>query len=309
MLFKQIQLFRLSSPISSSPSALAERLSPLEFIPCMPSMPSSMGWVSPIDEEGAPLTRGLNGCIMLTLQIEEKILPSAVVMQTLKDKIKQVEQEEARKIRKKEKLTYKDEVVMTLLPRAFSKFSRLNAYLDTRNNWLVLNTISQSKAEVFMGMFKKTFGDIVETHEVAKPSSIITNWLKSQDYPREFSIQKSCVLQDPQQQNRIIRCQEQDLFADSIQELVKEGCQAIQIGLCWQDRVNFVIADDFTLRSLQVVEDDIAEIKDELETKQQKFDADLIMMTETFSGLFQDLLSVFGKKNEPKQEVKMAIAV
>lgn len=309
MLFKQIQLYRLTSAISSSPTAIAERLAPLEFIPCLPSMPTSMGWVSPIEEEGAPLTRGINGCIMLTLQIEEKILPSSVVVQTLKDKIKQVEQEEARKIRKKEKLTFKDEVVMTLLPRAFSKFSRLNAYLDTRNNWLVLNTISQSKAEIFMTMFKKSFGDVVNTHEVAKPSSIITNWLKNHDYPREFSIQKSCVLQDPQQQNRIIRCQEQDLFADSIQELVKDGCQAIQIGLCWQDRVNFVIADDFTLRSLQVVDDDIAEIKDELDNKQQKFDADLIMMTETFSGLFKDLLTVFVKTNEPKQEVKLAIAV
>lgn len=309
MLFKQIQLFKLTSPMQSSPNALAEKLLPFEFKPCLPSMPSSFGWVSPIDEEGAPLTRGLNGCIMITLQIEEKIMPASVVALALKDKVKQIELSDGRRIRRKEKLTLKDDVVMTLLPRAFSKFTRINAYIDTRNGWLILNSTSASRTETFISMLKKAIGDGIEAIEVAKPSSIITHWLKSQDYPKEFSIEKSCTLQDPNQQNRVIRCQQQDLFAGSIQDLVKDGCEAIQIGLCWQDRLSFVMANDFSIRSMHVTDDDTAEIKDELETKQQKFDADFIMMTEMFTGLFTDLLNVFAAKNQPQPEPRFAIAV
>src|SRR5580693_9487000 len=108
MWFKQIQIFQLNFAIQSSPNAFAEKLEPLAFNPFLPSMPRSTGWVSPLDEEDAPLTRGLNGCIMFCLQLEEKILPATVVTQTLKEKIKQIELAETRKVRQKEKLSFKD---------------------------------------------------------------------------------------------------------------------------------------------------------------------------------------------------------
>lgn len=293
MWFKQIQLFQLTSPIHHPTQKLAERLEPLAFRPCLPSMPSSMGWVSPLEEEDAPLVRTLNGCHLICLQLEEKILPASVVGQTLKEKMKQLEITEARKIRQKEKLSYKDEVMHTLLPRAFSKFTRLYAYIDTKNQWLIVNTVSSAKLELFMNVFKKSLGDGVEAFDVVKPSSIITQWLKNNDYPKEFSIEKSCVLRDPNQQSRVIRCQQQDLFASSIQTLVKEGCEVIQLGLCWQDRINFVLADDFSLRTIRRTEDDLAELQEVTESKTQKMDAYFFMMTEMFGGMLKELLGVF----------------
>lgn len=307
MWFRQIQLFQLTSPIQSSPNALAKRLEPLLFKPCLPSMPSSVGWISPVDEEEGALARGVNGCIMVCLQIEEKILPASVITQTLKEKIKEIELAEARKVRQKEKLSHKDEIIITLLPRAFSKFTRMYAYIDTRNGWLILNSISPAKTELFISLFKKSLGDIVEPIEVIKPSSIITQWLKSHQYPAAFSIEKACVLQDPNQQNRIIRCQQQDLFVESIQSLVKEGCEAIQIALCWYDKLNFVMADNFTLRSIHLAEEDIIEITDDIETKQQKFDSDLVMMSELLAGLIKDLLAVFQKTQATTSETKLAL--
>ncbi len=85
-------------------------------------------------------------------------------------------------------------------------------------------------------MFKKAFGDGIDVIDVIKPSAVTTSWLVNQDNPTEFSVEKSCVLQDPNQENRVIRCQMQDLFAGSIQSLIKDGCHAIQLGLCWHDR-------------------------------------------------------------------------
>jgi len=307
MWFKHVQLFQLTAALPSSPTVLAEKLESLAFNPCLPSMPSSMGFVSPLEEDNAPLTRGMNGCIMFCLQLEEKILPASVVTQTLKEKMKRIELAEDRKVRRKEKLSLKDEVTHTLLPRAFSKFTRIHAYIDTRNQWLIVNSISPAKTELFISMFKKALGDGISSVEVVKPSSIITQWLKNKNYPEVFSIEKSCVLQDPDQQNRVIRCQQQDLFSEGIQSLVQEGCAAIQIALCWHDKMNFVIAEDFSLRSIHLTDDDIAEIQDEMETKQQKFDADFIMMTEMFAGLLTDLLNVFAKVKQTESVKKLAL--
>ena len=306
MWFKQVQLFQLTVPIQSTPALLAEKLEPLAFNPCLPSMPSSMGWVSPLDEENAPLARGINGCIMFCLQLEDKILPASVVTQTLKEKIKKVEQAEDRKIRQKEKLLFKDEVTQTLLTRAFTKFTRINAYVDTRNNWLILNSISPSKTELFISMFKKSFGDGIASVKVVKPSSIITQWLKNKDYPDAFGIEKSCVLQDPDQQNRMIRCQQQDLFSEGIQSLVKDGCEAIQIALSWHDKIVLSLLRFFTAQ-IGLSDDDIAEIQDEMETKQQKFDADFIMMTEMYAGLLNDLLTVFAEAANAEPVKKLAM--
>ena len=183
---------------------------------------------------------------------------------------------------------------------------RDRAYLDTRHNRLILNTTSPAKTELFISMFKKSLGDGIAAVDVVKPSSIITHWLKNQSYPTVFAIEKSCVLQDPAQQGRVIRCQHQDLFAGSIQSLVKDGCEVMQIALCWHDRLNFVIADNFTIRSLRLADEDLVDLKDDLETKQQKFDADFLMMTEMLAGLFNDLLDVFLKRNAEKGDTAMA---
>ena len=309
MWFKQIQLFHLTTPIKFSVNGIIEKLEPFAFKSCLPSMPASSGWISPLDEDDSPLARGINGCVMITLQVEEKILPASVVNQTLKEKLKQIELNEARKVGQKEKATMKDEVTFTLLPRAFSKFTQIKAYIDTRNQWLVLNTISPARTELFISFFKKTFGDGICSLDIVKPSTIVTTWLKNQDYPEVFSVEKSCVLQDPNQQSRMIRCQQQDLFSTSIQSLVKDGCEAVQIALCWHDKIQFVLADDLSLRSVRLAEEDLAEIKEIAETKQQRFDADLIMMSEMFAGLIKDLLSVFQKRQETSSEKKLAIAV
>jgi len=298
MIFKQIQIIPLQKRLTGD--ALTSKLVELAFTPCLPSSPKTMGWVSPIDDdEIASLSRTLNGCIMLCLQIEEKILPASVVTLALKEKVKKLEQADSRKMGKKEKLSLKDEVYQTLLPRAFTKLNRVYGYIDTRNNWLILNSTSPSKTETFLSMFKKVAGDdVITMFDITKPSAVLTTWLRDKDYPKSFSIEKSCVLQDPNEQNRRIRAQQQDLFVESIQQLVKDGCAVMQLALCWNDRLNFILSDDFSLKGIHLAEDDLAEIKDEAETKRAKFDADFFIMTEMYAALINDLLEVFCKKLE-----------
>jgi recombination associated protein RdgC len=302
MLFKQVQIYQLTVPIHSSPTAIAEKLDSLIFKPCLPSMPTSTGWASPINEDDAPLAIAINGCIMLCLQTQDKILPASVIRQELNELVKQREAAEARKIRHKEKLSLKDEVTITLLPRAFSKLNRLYAYVDTRNNWLVIGSANPKKAEQFISFFKKSISEQVRSFDLKKLAPVLTYWLKNQNYPKNLAIEKSCVLQDPEQQKRIIRCQQQDLFANPIQNLIKDGCEAKQLSLTWQDRVNFILSDDFSLTGIKFQDDLIAEAKDmEAETKLQRLAADFLIMSETFSLLLSDLLNVFMNVDETEK--------
>ncbi len=69
----------------------------------------------------------MNGRIMLCMQIEERILPSTVVQQALKEKLKHLQIEKNRKLSKKERQSLKEEIILTLLPRTFTKLTRIYA--------------------------------------------------------------------------------------------------------------------------------------------------------------------------------------
>ena len=83
-----------------------------------------------------------------------------------------------------------------------------------------------------------------------------------------------------------------------MQDLVKDGCSealALLVG-----RLVFTLADDFTLRSIRLADDDLADMKDDIETKLQKFTADFLMMSEMLTGLIKDLLNNFIKSKDEK---------
>lgn len=308
MWFKQIQLFQLSSAMPRSVVDLTAQLQSLTFKACLPSMPFGMGWVPLVDEADAPLVRGVDHCMMMCLQVEEKILPAAVVRQAVAEKIKKIAATEDRKIFAKEKLALKDEMAITLLPRAFTKLTRIYAYIDTQRQWLVLGTANTKKTEQFLSLFKKSVTEGIEPLDLKNLSAIMADWLKNKTYPSSLTVEKSAVLQDVNQKNRIIRCQQQDLFDGSIQSLLKEGCEVKQLALSWQDQIGFVLADNFLLRSIRFQDEIKEQTKDmEPETKQQQFDADFFIMTATLANLLQELLNLLVKP-QGEREVRMATA-
>jgi recombination associated protein RdgC len=187
---------------------------------------------------------------------------------------------------------------MTLLPSAFSKLTRIYAYIDTKNQWLVLGTTNAKKTEQFIANFKKSVSEDISTFELRKISLILTDWVKHKNYPTAIAVEKACVLQDPKQQSRIIRCQQQDVFANGIQTLIKEGCEVIQLALQWQDQMHFVFSNKFQLQSIKYGDEIIEEGKEmEPETKLQQFTADFFIMTQSLSLLINELLNIFADTN------------
>jgi recombination associated protein RdgC len=305
MWFKQVQIYQLSKTKIYSAEEVNTMLEDLAFSPCLPSMPDSAGWVPPVEDPDAPLVRTINNNVALCLQVEEKILPATVIRKEVGDAIKEIEASEGRKMRQKEKLDLKDQIMTTMLPRAFSKLTKVHGYIDNNNHWLILGTTNGKLTDKFLSMFKKSVTDDVFAPQLTNPTSIMTLWVKTQNYPSVFAVENACVLQDPNQEGRIVRCQQQNLFVDSIQSLIKDGCEVNQLRLSWQDRVDFVLAKDFTLRSIAMHDELIEQVKElEPETAQQQFDANFMIMCGTFSGLLNDLLDVYADQTNKVEMLK-----
>ncbi len=333
MLFKQAKIFKLE--FEDNIKDFNEKLNSLAFKPCLPSMFSTMGWVAPIEEVGveresasanenddaeedndddddekvAVLAYPLNDYILICLQTEEKILPSTVIREELKKHVKRIEQAEHRKVRRRESLSLRDEITHTLLSRAFSRITKTFAFIDIKNNWLIIGTSNKKKTEQFISMINKLMDEEVVSLDTKGLSYIMTQWLEHKNYPNSFSVEKACVLQDPSHQNRVLRCQEQDLFSRSFQSLLKDGYEAKQIALCWQDQVNFILTDEFILQSIGFT-DELRAQSDELdpETKQQEFEASFFIEAKTLSGLIKELLEITIDKIDSDKTNKANIA-
>ncbi len=295
MWFKQAHCYQLQNSMPYDAKLLSEQLQAFAFAPCLPSLSSAMGFIAPLEEGSTELVHAANGYLLFCLQFEDKLLPAQVVTHALKSKVKKLEAAEARRLSQKEKRELKDEVRHELLTRAFSKLTRLNAYVDTRQGLLMLDNTIPAKTEKFVERMNRTLAqNAIEPIATQKIAPLLTDWLLTGNVPAPLSIEPNCVLFDPMMKRRIIRIQQQDPFVRGIQSLLKDGYQVQQVSLNWHEKISFTLTDSFMIKGIRYHDDVKLEAKDyHSESEQQRFDADFYIMTQTITALLKDLLPHF----------------
>lgn len=153
--FKNLMVYRLSRDISLRAEEMEKQLAELTFTPCGSQDMAKTGWVPPMGSHSDALTHTANGQIVICARKEEKILPSPVIKQALEAKIFKLEAEQGRKLKKTEKDSLKDEVLHSLLPRAFSRFSQTMMWIDTVNGLIMVDCASAKKAEDTLALLRK----------------------------------------------------------------------------------------------------------------------------------------------------------
>ncbi|MDE9590223.1 recombination-associated protein RdgC, partial [Xenorhabdus bovienii] len=163
MQFKNAMVYRMTRDIQISAETLETQLSALAFTPCGSQDMMRVGWVSPMGSHGEALTHAAGNQILICMQREDKILPSSVIKKELWAKIEKLEGEQHRKLKKTEKDSLKDEVIHTLLPRAFSKESQTYLWIDNDNQRIVVDANSAKRAEDALALLRKTLGSLPVT--------------------------------------------------------------------------------------------------------------------------------------------------
>ncbi len=295
MWFKQAQLFRFEEN-SLDTKKLEEQLGTLQFTPCPAGLPISHGWIPPSNEDSS-LVYLVKDFLLICLQTEAKLLPASIVRQKLNEKIKEIKLTQDRKISYKERNILKQEIYRELLPQAFGVLYRDYALIDTKNNWLILDTNSPKNTDSFITFFKRSLNKIkITSPEIKQLSPILTKWLLDGNHPKSLNIEDTCVLQDPKQPERKIRIQHQDLAANCVQPLLKNNFEVSQIKMTWNEQVTFVLKNDFTFQSLQY-QDSVIEASKEgkNDTEEGSFRTDFFIMSGLLTKMFQEFLKVFIK--------------
>lgn len=297
MWFKNLRIYRFTKPFEWTAEALEPVLAERAFKPCGRQDLTQYGWVSPLGDGHDTFTHSSNGNIILCAQRQDKIVPSSVIKDAMQEKIDLIEQRDARKVYRKEKDQIKDEVLLELLPRAFTRNNRLFAYVAPKEGLLLLDTASPSKAEEFLSYLRETLNGLPVIPPVAKnvPADVMTHWLNTQQAEDPFTLDRDCELNNPLDTGNVIRCKGQDLDSDEIRQLLDAGKRCNKLAVVWKDAIRCVISEDLSLKRLKF-EDELLQQANEsdAESREQQFDQDFNIMAVELNQLCADLFKVFG---------------
>ena len=294
--FKNAMIYRLTKSLNLDD--LQDKLNYAVFTPCQPSDGTHFGWTPPLKDSGL-LHHTAGGNVLLIAKKETKILPAEVVNKELNERIEKLEKDHGRKLKKVEKQALKDDVIASLLPRAFSKYQHTALWIDTKNDSIYVDASSSNHAENVLALLRKTLGSLpVVPLQFANDVGIAMSlWIANERAPEWLSVLEDAELRN-KADNGVIKCKNQDLTDVDILSIALSSF-VTKLALEWENHLSFVLNEDCSLKRLKF-SDYITEQNDDIlkEDVAQRFDADFILMTATLSQLTENLLREFGGEKE-----------
>lgn len=298
MWFRNARVFRFTKPFEITAEALEEKLQADAFKPCGPQETSRQGWVSPMGKHSDLLVHSAGGFHLIALRKEEKLLPASVIKELVDEKAEMIEAEQHRKVRRKEKDELKEEVMLEMLPRAFSKNRRCYAYLAPADGVLIVDAGSAKQAEDLASTLRKSVGSLpVRPPAVEQaPGFTFTGWLnESIDLPSSIELGTECELKDTSEDGGVVRCKGLDLQGDEIRSHLDAGMQVTKLAVTWDDNLSFVLDEELGIRRLKFG-DTLQEKLDDVDADDAaaRFDAAFSLMTLELARLIPGLLEALG---------------
>lgn len=294
MWFKNLLVYRFSTPFQIDPEDFEQKLAATPFVPCGSQDLAKVGWIAPMPE-GELLSHTAGACTMLSLRKQQKILPGAAVAEALDEKVREIELAEARKVYRKERKQLKEEILISLAPRALTRSSRTFAYIDVQNQWLIVNGGSRNRAEEMLTQLRNDIGSLplVPLETKSDPVTLLTNWVRGGELPAGFVLGEQCELRDVQETTNTVKVRGQDLRSDEVLQHIEAGKQVTKLELHWREAIDFVIGDDLIIRRVRF-RDELLEQIENLDDARAQFDQEFGFMTMELGRFIAEVTAAFG---------------
>lgn len=304
MWFRNLLIYRLTQDLQIDAAALEQALASKPARPCESQELTTYGFAAPFGKgPNAPLVHASHGFLLISTRKQERLLPGSVVRDELAEKVEQIETDQMRKVFKKERDQLKDEIVQTLLPRAFIRKSSTFAALDLEQGLVLIDTNSAKKAEDLLSTLREALGSLPVRPLSVKvaPSATLTDWMKDQAAGGDFHVLDSAVLADTHEDGGKVVATRQDMTSEEMQLHLSSGKLVTQVALAWSDKLSFVLDTKLAIKRLRF-EDLLQEQaeKDGGDDAAGQLDASFVLMMLTFREFIPQLVEALGGEEFPQ---------
>ncbi len=303
-MFKSATFFRIASDFTLPPlEDLEEALQSARFMPCGATQPESVGWVAPRGNKSTALVEPVGGSVILRLCIERRPLPASAVKDAVEQLVEKYKLEIGReRVSSKIRKEFKEEAMLSLLPRAFTKRSSTTLWIDPANKFLVVDSGSLAGADKVVSNLIEALSEVpgsrpgilvrpVQTTMAA--GTAMAHWLSSQEAPVSFTVDRDCELKMPDDQKSTVRYSRHTLEIDEVAQHIESGKVPTQLAMTWNERVSFVLTDAAQIRKIKLL-DVVLDGVQENGKDDDGFDTDAAIVTGELSALIPDLLEALG---------------
>ncbi|HCT3326153.1 TPA: recombination-associated protein RdgC [Enterobacter cloacae] len=297
--FSNCCIYTISRDMAFPPAEELEKLlAQYAFKPCGSNEIASTGWFAPAPC-GTLLHHPIGKGFMLQHRREAKIIPPAYIREMTAKRIKQIQNAEGRPLKNAEKRVIKDDVIITLIPRAFTRIIATSIWVDVEMGRVWVDSSSSKRAEDCLALLRKTLGSLpVVPLTIENPVELtLTEWLRAGGAPRSFTFGEVTEMKSLLDDGGIVRCKKVELESDEIKTHLEAGKLVTKLALDYIDRVSFVVTDSATLTHLKFT-DELHEQNGDVEEDMPRYDADMVLMTAELTALLKALVTSLGGEAE-----------
>lgn len=289
MFFKNLIIYQFDKN-SSIERLNNDMLKNMAFTPCGPTDSIKKGFVSPIGDDEV-LKLQVQDHSLLRVCTESKILPSSVIKKKTSERIEQLEQKLGRRATKGEKHRIKDEVIIDLLPVAFTKDKYTYVWINHQDQFIAIETSSFNVAEDILSLIRKELGRLSLTplHTEKSVSPFFKEWVLDDNPPANFFVLNDAMLADTLDGNGKIKLIDENLTAEEVKSYLNGGREIKSLSFSYKQQTVFTVNTKLVFSKISYSSEMLDENCDISPDDQAKrIEADFYLVTNELATLIKD---------------------
>lgn len=311
MLFKNALIYQLTQPCQPFIDHLKANCEDNEFVPCAKVQALSIGLTQILPDVVDEMIVSLGEVTLFAVKRQEKKIPGQALREATDERVAEIEQQQSRKVYRKEKKALQEDIHAALLPQVLPVSHITRGYIDHKRHLVVIDSSSTSRAEEVLNYLRDVCGSfpVKPIGTNGHPGQVMTDWLRGTAIPGLSPVDEAKLF-NPLDGGEAAVLKNTDLSSEAVQYMVESGWLVEYMRLQYQE-IQFTLTDDaFKLKRIQWPDDIRDSDQTEDEDRLKLLEGDIHIMTQVVRSILDTLGKAFGgwvkQENLPLEEEKAA---